>query len=519
MKIFCNMYKLLLCTLTILSIQYCSCADLEIRNVQNLIAQDLVEYVNNHAHEETDLKITFADTIQPAERAKILTASFAYLTDQNFTQQITYLDISSNELTEPPVLTNLTALVLLSLENNKLTEAPILTGLTALQVLVLADNLLTEPPVLTDLTSLQQLELSHNQLTRSPILTGLTALQKVYLSDNQLTEPPILTGLTELLVMDLSNNRLTEAPVLSGLTTLKLLKLDGNASLTAPLYIPVALKRKLNVEGYTNLIYEIPNKELKKQLLESSLTKEQIEAALAIVIELTNESQAKLIATAWLSQQDSEKDPHVTQSSTNIIFFAPHVFLTKEGEDLWKQFNQGELKSLPAQPDQPLLMRLPLHSMNALLTALYGDYDLNDLPVEDPVAKHIEFMVNHAEFSRLAQHFVKKYNLEPLTDAEINSCKKTFEATDIEQQYLLKELARIIRQKISPSSIQEFITKEEAIRIIREAIQEANLPALSDTAISRMLLPHTISEGRIKKASLKSYIQSYIRSRTRPEED
>ncbi|MCL4380180.1 hypothetical protein M1466_01645 [Candidatus Dependentiae bacterium] len=204
---------------------YCNSANVIIHNNDNLIA-----YVIRHPT-VSELTIKFAKNIPSAKRTAILNNSFAQLAEKKLTQQIAFLDLSGNQLTEPPLLTSLSNLRLLHLDNNQLIQSPVLTGLSVLRWLGLSENKLTEPPILTGLFALQGLNLSYNLLTKPPVLTGLSALQELALASNPLIKPPVLIGLSNLSRLTLDGNRLKE-----------------------PLYIPLTLQGKLTVEGYTNVI-------------------------------------------------------------------------------------------------------------------------------------------------------------------------------------------------------------------------------------------------------------------------
>lgn len=477
--------KLWLITLSILSVEYCFGATILIRD-----EQDFIEYVTHHST-ESDLRISFAHTIPPEKRTEILNNSFRTLAEQNLTHQIKKLDLHRNELTTPPVLTGLSSLQVLDLFGNQLTTPPVLTGLTSLQELNLSDNKLTTPPVLTGLSSLQTLLLHHNKLTMPPILTGLSSLKALGLSENQLTTNPVLTGLSSLKTLALSGNPLTTTPVLTGLSSLQTLNLNFNP-LTTPLYIPNILRGKLDVFGYDNIMYGEP----KEYLLKPFVTEGQLEQISPLINMLKNEDQAKIIATAWLSQQNQ----HVQDSSTNIIFLAPHIYFTEDGLQGWTRFKQAH----PAAPDlynQPFLMKLPLHSIDALLVALDPEkYDKNGidlLPLEDIYTKE-EFVVNKAEFDRLVQRFEKLYDIT-LSDTEKASIKTH------EQQYSLRELVNVIRQKKTPSPIptEDNISVEDAKKLIHQ-----NFPSFSSTGMDVLIRTFNPQHGSIKKSRLQSWIEA-----------
>ncbi|MCL4380105.1 ankyrin repeat domain-containing protein, partial [Candidatus Dependentiae bacterium] len=77
---------------------------------------------------------------------------------------------------------------------------------------------------------------------------------------------------------------------------------------------------------------------------------------------------------------NSQLEPASAQSTTNVFFAGPHSWLTSQGWRLIEQYRQATRKLLLENPatKQPLLMRLPVKSIDALLRALYGDkYDID----------------------------------------------------------------------------------------------------------------------------------------------
>ncbi|MCL4380074.1 ankyrin repeat domain-containing protein, partial [Candidatus Dependentiae bacterium] len=115
---------------------------------------------------------------------------------------------------------------------------------------------------------------------------------------------------------------------------------------------------------------------------------------------------------------NSQLEPASAQSVTNVFFAGPHSWLTSEGWETIKRYSQVTRKPLenPATK-QPLLMRLPVKSIDALLRALYGDkYDIDFIPVQDISSQGIE--INRAELERIAQHLAQQYAVALPTEQE-----------------------------------------------------------------------------------------------------
>ncbi|MCL4380420.1 ankyrin repeat domain-containing protein [Candidatus Dependentiae bacterium] len=105
---------------------------------------------------------------------------------------------------------------------------------------------------------------------------------------------------------------------------------------------------------------------------------------------------------------NSQLEPASAQSTTNVFFAGPHSWLTSEGWSLIEQHSKITRKPLenPAT-GQPLLMRLPVKSIDALLRALYGDqYSIGLVPVRDITSHDIK--INPAELERITQHLVQQ---------------------------------------------------------------------------------------------------------------
>ena len=122
----------------------------------------------------------------------------------------------------------------LRFQNNKLTDVPKgLEKLTQLTWLALSSNQLTSLKGLEKLTQLKQLNLRANQLTDVSGLENLTQLTSLNLDFCQLTElPKGLEKLTQLEFLRLSHNKLTDVKGLEKLTQLTILWLDANPDLT-----------------------------------------------------------------------------------------------------------------------------------------------------------------------------------------------------------------------------------------------------------------------------------------------
>lgn len=177
-------------------------------------------------------------------------------------RQLRSLNLSGNELTSLPDLSQLSQLDSLDLSRNKLLLLPEWVGqLTQLQSLILSSNQLSELPVrVSQLRQLGVLSLANNQFAVIPeCLLLLPHLNSLNLSGNHLSALPEWLGqLRHVHTLDISHNDLPNVPVtLSQLKRIQSLELSYNNLTELPAEFG-ALTELLNLDLSRNKLSSLP---------------------------------------------------------------------------------------------------------------------------------------------------------------------------------------------------------------------------------------------------------------------
>lgn len=125
------------------------------------------------------------------------------------------LSIRGNQLVHPPNLDANVKLKHLDIAENKLTTAPRLEKNVNLEILILFKNEVKVPPNLSKNISLKEIHLGHNKISGCVDLSNNINLLRIDLSDNPLSVPPNLTGTSKLQGLSLISCGLTKMPDLS----------------------------------------------------------------------------------------------------------------------------------------------------------------------------------------------------------------------------------------------------------------------------------------------------------------
>nr|XP_034840085.1 leucine-rich repeat and calponin homology domain-containing protein isoform X3 [Maniola hyperantus] len=137
----------------------------------------------------------------------------------------------------PDGVGGLQSLTYLDLSSNQLTELPREVCLMPLQVLLVPDNVLTSlPKEIGKMTTLAELDASNNRLTQVPMTLGdCTGLRCLDLSNNQLGLLPLQITYLRLEHLDVSCNCISSLPLeLRNMSTIITLNLDNNPLVSPP---------------------------------------------------------------------------------------------------------------------------------------------------------------------------------------------------------------------------------------------------------------------------------------------
>ncbi|XP_063529107.1 leucine-rich repeat and calponin homology domain-containing protein isoform X1 [Cydia strobilella] len=151
----------------------------------------------------------------------------------------------------PDAVGGLQSLTFLDLSSNQLTELPREICQMPLQVLLVPDNLLTTlPKEIGKMTTLAELVASNNRLTQVPMTLGDCAgLRALDLSNNQLGLLPLQVTYLRLEHLDVSCNCISSLPLeLRNMSTLITLNLDNNPLVSPP--TTVCMRGRVHIFKY-----------------------------------------------------------------------------------------------------------------------------------------------------------------------------------------------------------------------------------------------------------------------------
>ncbi|KAK9700730.1 hypothetical protein K7432_012051 [Basidiobolus ranarum] len=149
-------------------------------------------------------------------------------------KKLSVLNLSHNKVNRiSQHVTNLTALKALILGHNSIKRIENIGNLRELNTIVISHNKLEELPMFPTLTRLTKFSAAHNELRVIPDFSLNSELKELRLNDNKITTiPETLRGCSSLSILDLGNNLIKEwsdATILGSLLHLTNLNLKGNS--------------------------------------------------------------------------------------------------------------------------------------------------------------------------------------------------------------------------------------------------------------------------------------------------
>lgn len=189
-------------------------------------------------------------------------------------QNVTWLSLWENQITDISPLRRLTNLTYLDLDTNQITDVSPISGLINLTKLCLGNNQITDISPLNRLTNLTELQLNNNQIRNISDLDKLTNLTKLYLFDNYISDISPLAELTNLTNIAMYNNEISGLTPLAGLTKLEILYSPNNQITDISPLSKLTNLKKLSLSG--NRITDISPLSKLTNLTELLLTNNQI---------------------------------------------------------------------------------------------------------------------------------------------------------------------------------------------------------------------------------------------------
>jgi internalin A len=210
--------------------------------------------------------------------------SISNLSGIEYCDNLTYLYLDDNQISDISPLSDLIDLKELSLSSNSISNISPLSALYSLQYLFISGNLVSDLSPISHLSGLEYLELHENQISDISPLSELTnliwltfdsnsisnisaismlnSLQHLSADNNQISQLSPLSSLTNLIFLSLNNNQVSNISPLSMLTNLIELYLSTNSILdVSPLdsqnklaYLDLSGNQISNISAFANLI-------------------------------------------------------------------------------------------------------------------------------------------------------------------------------------------------------------------------------------------------------------------------
>jgi Leucine-rich repeat (LRR) protein len=274
-------------------------------------------------------------------------------------EHLTWLDLSSNQISDYSFLEKMTNLTSLYLGFNQISDISFLEKLTNLTSLNLSLNQISDSLFLEKLTNLTSLNLSFNQISDSRFLEKLTNLTTLELRSNQISDISFLENLTNLTTLDLSENSISDYSFLEKLTNLTRVDLSNNQ--ISDIRFLENLTNLTRVDLSNNQISDIRFLENLTNLTQVDLSNNQI-SDIRFLENLTNLTQVDLSNNQISDIRFLENLTNLTSLDLNFNQISDIRFLEKLTNLTWLNLSFNQISDI-----KPLLHLIKLGEMNISL--------------------------------------------------------------------------------------------------------------------------------------------------------
>ena len=186
------------------------------------------------------------------EKLTISDCSLSSVSQLENTQNLTYLDLSNNVISNLSPLSGMSQLMELYLQDNAIGDISPLSSAVALEKLDVSGNTLTSLAPLAGATALTWLKADANGIADLNGIGNLSGLTYLSAANNKITSVTDLAGCAELVELYLSTNALTDISVLAGLEKLEHLDFSYNSVVNIPSFSTTCAL--VTIDGTKNLI-------------------------------------------------------------------------------------------------------------------------------------------------------------------------------------------------------------------------------------------------------------------------
>ncbi len=148
--------------------------------------------------------------------------------DSIFPENLMYLDLSHNNITDIKQLENYKNLTRLSLSLNSITDINSIATIINLTSLSLIGNQISDIKSIKNLTNLESLRISNNQIPDISPIKNLTNLKSLWINHNQISDIKSIKNLAKIKSLTVNHNQISDISSLKNLTNLESLRINHN---------------------------------------------------------------------------------------------------------------------------------------------------------------------------------------------------------------------------------------------------------------------------------------------------